>query len=91
MVTFIYEIKGQTGLVHEFKVDEFNEDNDGYWQDIADQLDTTDAVCYTGYGFIKYPNGAVYWGNFVNGKFDGEGILMYPENDVHDQVKYQGH
>ena len=33
----------------------------------------------------------MYWGNFVNGKFDGEGILMYPANDVHKRVKYQGH
>ena len=24
-----YEIKGQSGLIHEFNVDEFNEDNDG--------------------------------------------------------------
>ena len=33
----------------------------------------------------------MYWGNFVNGKFDGEGILMYTANDVHKRVKYQGH
>ena len=33
-----YQIKGQTGLVHELKVDEFSEDNDGNWQVVVDEL-----------------------------------------------------
>ena len=36
------------------------------------------------HGFVRYPNGAVFWGNFVEGVFDGKGLLMYPADDLND-------
>ena len=43
------------------------------------------------HGFIRYPNGAVYWGNFVDWVFDRKGLLMYPADDPSHRVTYFGH
>ena len=32
----------------------------------------------------------MYWGHFVEGKFDGKGIFMYPANNCDDLVMYRG-
>ena len=49
------------------------------------------AVRFREHCFSIFPNGAVYWGHFVEGQFDGEGILMYPADDWDDRVMYHGH
>ena len=45
----------------------------------------------TGNSLIKYLDGAVYFGDYVDGLFHGKGIFMYSPNDSLDRVIYDGY
>ena len=39
--------------------------------------------CYDGEGTLRFADGALYTGNFRNGKFSGQGTLTYPDGSVY--------
>lgn len=39
--------------------------------------------CKNGAGLYAYPDGSKYEGNFVNGKFEGEGVFYFANGDVY--------
>ena len=45
--------------------------------------------CFTGQGVLRFADGALFSGNFQQGKFEGQGTLTYPDGSVYTGAFHQ--
>jgi hypothetical protein len=51
-------------------------------KEIGETNECLEGDCNNGKGKLKYKDGNIYEGNFVNGKREGQGKLTYPDGDI---------